>query len=96
MLYLIDITFKKSVDDVNLVLNEHRAYLRSFLTNNGLLLAAGPKTPRTGGILIAKGERSEIDQMIQNDPYHIHQVAEYKVTAFDPLTRQEFLSHWYV
>ncbi|TNF66983.1 MAG: hypothetical protein EP298_07645 [Gammaproteobacteria bacterium] len=96
MLYLIDITFTKSLDEINLILDEHRAYLRSFLSDNGLLLAAGPKTPRTGGILIAKGDRAEINAFIQNDPYNLHGLADYKVTAFDPITRQEFLSQWYI
>lgn len=95
MLYLIDITYKKSLDDVNRILDEHRAYLRNFLTKDGILLAAGPKTPRTGGILIAQGTRAEVDHMIQNDPYYIHDIVDYKVTAFNPLTRQDCLSTWY-
>ncbi|MCF6808258.1 YciI family protein [Thiotrichales bacterium 19S9-12] len=95
MLFLIDITYKKSLDDVQNVLAEHRQYLREYTINKGILLASGPKSPRTGGVIIAKGEQEDIDKMIQNDPFYIHDVAEYKVTTFDPLNRQECLSQWY-
>lgn len=56
---------------------------------------SGPLNPRTGGVVIARGESlEEISSFFKNDPYHINDAAEYFITEFNPVKSQNFLRDW--
>jgi len=39
--------------------------------------------PRTGGIILALGKsKEEIEQIIREDPFHIHNLATFTITEF--------------
>ncbi|MBU3050581.1 GTP cyclohydrolase, partial [Chryseobacterium indologenes] len=53
--------------------------------DSGQFIASGRKEPRTGGIIIAKAaSKKEIEQIITEDPFYIHEVADYAITEFIP------------
>ena len=51
----------------------------------GNFLASGRKVPRTGGIILSKVEnKSELEKIIEKDPFKINNLADYKLTEFIP------------
>ncbi|MFP3597576.1 YciI family protein [Chryseobacterium sp. SIMBA_029] len=83
-MYIISLTYKVSIDHVESLIPEHNAFLQKYY-DLGLFIASGRKEPRTGGIIIANAEsKSEIEMIIREDPFYIHQMADYEITAFIP------------
>lgn len=82
-MFVILINYTKPLEIIDQYLAEHRQYLQTCYTNNQLL-ASGPKNPRTGGVLIShlKDHRA-VEQLVKNDPFHIHQVANYEIIEFN-------------
>lgn len=92
--FLIDITYLASIDKIEEVLQEHRAFLQIGYDKK-ILLCSGPKNPRDGGIIIAREESIEsIQEFFKNDPYQLNKIADYKFIEFNPVKHQEFLKDW--
>lgn len=81
--FVIDLEYLTGLDEVDRHLADHR----EFLTRNyaaGTFLASGRKDPRTGGVILAKGDRATIKEVVATDPFYRHGVARYTITAFVP------------
>ena len=60
----------------------HRAFLAKHYAA-GTFLASGPKEPRTGGMILASCKSVEdLAAALAQDPFHMYEVAEYRVTKF--------------
>jgi uncharacterized protein YciI len=62
----------------------HREYLQRHFAS-GLFVASGRRVPWTGGVIVAHGERADIEAAIEEDPFTRHAVAETEIVAFDVL-----------
>ena len=60
----------------------HVAWLRDALAS-GRLVTAG-RQPETGGVLIAKGERDEVEAWAATDPYQTQGVVTARYVEFTP------------
>lgn len=84
MLFLIVLTYKVPLTEIDAVIPAHRAYLDQHFAT-GEFLASGPREPRIGGVILARaGERSRIDELIAADPFSQGNLATYDVVAFTP------------
>lgn len=80
---VVELTYKKSFDEVDELLEEHKCFLDECYAS-GLFIASGAKVPRDGGVIIAVGERSVIEDSIKQDPFYKNQIAEYRIMEFVP------------
>lgn len=80
---IIELTYKKPLDDVNNLLDEHRSFLDQFYSQ-GLFIASGPKNPRDGGVILALGDKEAIYKVIEEDPFYQHDIADYRLMQFEP------------
>ncbi len=81
-MFIIDLEYTGSLEEIDQHLLAHRDFLESQY-QKGLLLASGPKNPRTGGIIIALGnDRTQVESLIENDPFHQLNLARYTLTEF--------------
>lgn len=81
-MYVIDIHYTASLDRIDDALERHRAYLQPLL-DRGVFIAAGPKVPRDGGmILAARIDRDELEAILKTDPFVTDGLATYRVTEF--------------
>ena len=81
-MFIVELTYKKSLAEVERYLEEHRDFLERALEENHLI-AAGRKNPRTGGVIISQlSNRAELDAFIQQDPFYKHDIADYKIIDF--------------
>lgn len=84
-MYIIHVTYKKSLDIVDQYLVEHRLFLDEGYKKN-YFIASGPKNPRTGGVIISSLEdRAQLDEIMKRDPFYINGVAEYEYVEFTPV-----------
>ena len=81
-LCLIVLTYVKPLDEVDAQLPAHGAWLREGF-RQGLFLIAGRRKPRTGGVIVARGEREAVEALAATDPFVASGVATAEVIAFD-------------
>jgi uncharacterized protein YciI len=87
MLFLVTLTYIRPVEEVHAHLSTHRDWLGKYATN-GQILVAGPLQSGDGGLLLAHCEdRSELDALLEKDPFHIQQLVKYDIQAMTPALR---------
>jgi len=92
--FIIIITYTAPFEEINKILASHREFLQNGYDSNRILMS-GPQNPKTGGIVIARGESEEnLLNFFSNDPYKLNQVAEYRFIEFNPVKHQPFLTDW--
>lgn len=63
-------------------MTDHVKFLQKYYKLN-VFVASGRKVPRTGGIMLALAKsKEEVEQIISEDPIHIHKLAEFSITEF--------------
>jgi len=72
------------MSQIDKYLDAHIEYLdRNY--ERGVFIASGRKVPRSGGIILAKARnRSELEEILNDDPFKIHNLADYELTEFVP------------
>ncbi|MFL9841202.1 YciI family protein [Sphingomonas sp. ST-64] len=87
---VITITYVAPIEEIDAQLAAHVAWLEAGF-EEGLLLLAGRQVPRTGGIVLCRGRRAEVEAFAATDPFITSGVATATVTemaasfAADPL-----------
>lgn len=81
-MFLISVTYTKGLDPIDQHLEGHVAFLKENYAKGNFVMS-GRKIPRTGGVIIScVSSREELDKILAQDPFAIHQVADYEVTEF--------------
>jgi uncharacterized protein YciI len=91
---LVLIRYRLPLEEVVKATEEHREYLRE-LKAKGILLAAGPFDPRTGGALLVRVPDDSAQQGLtavrDGDPFFTKGVANYELIAWNALIGKEGL-----
>jgi uncharacterized protein YciI len=88
------IRYRKPLEEVLKVVEEHRAYL-GLLKTMGVLIASGPCEPRYGGILLLRLPDENTDEALlavrDQDPFVKTNVAQYELLPWTPVIGKEEL-----
>jgi uncharacterized protein YciI len=91
-MFLILLSHITPIETVDRLIGAHRQFLERHYTS-GVFLLSGRKEPRTGGVILAKAKsRSEIEKIIEEDPFSIEKVATYTIIEFIPTMVAENLA----
>jgi uncharacterized protein YciI len=91
-MFIILLTYLVPIERIDELLAEHREFLRRQY-DAGLFLASGPRNPRTGGVIIAKGQdREDLLEVLAEDPFYREGAASYELISFDPVLHQPALN----
>jgi uncharacterized protein YciI len=94
MYALAIIRYRRPLEEVLRVQDDHRAYLRG-LKEEGVLLASGPLDPRSGGALLLRvpdaAAHTALDRIRDGDPYVREGVAQYELLPWLPGIGKEAL-----
>lgn len=83
-LFILNLTYKKDLQEVENYLEEHNQYLENYYSK-GNFICSGRKNPRTGGIIISSFQTlDEAQEAIKDDPFYNHEIAEYSIVEFLP------------
>lgn len=84
-MFLITVTYTKPLEIIDQHLKAHRDFLEKGYQNN-FFIVSGPKNPRTGGIILSQlKNREQLEKILQEDPFFLHDVAQYDIVEFSPV-----------
>jgi uncharacterized protein YciI len=78
-MFILSLTYIAPLDQVDIHIAPHMDWVAKAY-ESGTFLASGRKEPRTGGVILAQGERSQLDALVATDPFAIAGVARYEIT----------------
>ncbi len=83
-MFIINLTYKTELEKVDQFINEHIEFLNEQYAL-GHFLASGRKIPRTGGIILSRlTSKSELEKILEKDPFKKNDLADYELTEFVP------------
>ncbi|SER64144.1 YciI family protein [Sphingobium sp. YR768] len=82
-MFVIALTYTASIEVLDGHLADHRAWLDQGIAD-GWLLLAGRREPRTGGILLARGTKADIQEKAATDPFVVNGAASFELIEFLP------------
>lgn len=83
-MFIINLTYKVELKKVDQFINAHIEFLNEQY-ELGHFLASGRKIPRTGGIILSNIEnKTELERIIEKDPFKKNELADYELTEFIP------------
>lgn len=83
-MYIISLTYKVPIETVDKHLDAHIQYLNTQY-ELGNFHASGRKVPRTGGVILSKmTDKLKLATILEQDPFKIHDLADYEITEFIP------------
>lgn len=90
-MFIISITYTKSLDIVDTFLEEHKQFLEEQYKQDHFI-ANGSKIPRTGSMILSKmNSLDELMAILELDPFKKANLATYEVQEFVPsMTSSEF------
>jgi uncharacterized protein YciI len=84
-LFVLDLAYTADLAEIDRLMTAHRDYLADHYAA-GTFLVSGRKEPRTGGVILARGERARIEEVVAQDPFTLAGAVRYTVTEFVPTT----------
>ena len=83
-MFVVVLTYKKSLDVIDALLEEHIRFLEAHHAG-GVFLASGRREPRTGGVILAQAKsRQALETILADDPFYREGAADYEVIEFIP------------
>ena len=80
-LCVVVLTYVPDLDAVDARLEQHLEWLQRQYAE-GRILASGRRNPRTGGVIVCRGERDAIEAIVATDPFITSGVASAQVIPF--------------
>ena len=81
-MFLLLLTYVKPLAEVDALMRDHMAWLNEQY-EAGRFLVSGRRIPRTGGVIVARGDdREEIEALAATDPFVSGGVATCEVVQF--------------
>ncbi len=81
-MFVIELVYKTDLAAIDAHMAEHVRFLKKYY-DSGHFLISGRKVPRDGGIILAAGKnRSEIETIIQEDPFITRGLADFRIIEF--------------
>ncbi|NLS05489.1 GTP cyclohydrolase [Rhizobium sp. P32RR-XVIII] len=78
-MFILSLIYVKPNEEADKHMEQHMAWVKAGYAK-GWFLASGRKVPRTGGVILAIGDRAEIEAYVAADPFTVHGVANYDIT----------------
>ncbi|MFH0735898.1 MAG: YciI family protein [bacterium] len=90
-MFIVSLTYIRPPEDVEKNLKAHRDFLK-IQYEKGNFITSGRKVPVTGGIILASVKsKTDLEEILIQDPFHKEYIASYEVTEFTPtMTGAEF------
>jgi uncharacterized protein YciI len=94
-LFIIILKYKVPLERVEQSIVPHREYLDLYY-KSGQFLASGPLVPRTGGVILAKAkDKQELENIMQQDPFSLEEIAEYEIIEFNVVKSASLLKDFF-
>ena len=83
-IFVISTTYTKSLEEVGKFRLEHFNFIQKNI-DAGKFMAGGRQNPPTGGLILAYNvTKSELEEILKEDPYYKNNLIETVITEFTP------------
>ena len=83
-MFIVSLTYKKDLSEVENFLEQHVQFLERHYAEKKFIFS-GRKNPRTGGVILVRDvNKQALMNIIQQDPFYVHQIADYEITEVIP------------
>ena len=90
-IFVISTTYTKSLEEVGKFRQEHFNFIQKNI-DAGKFMAGGRQNPPTGGLILAYNvTKSELEEILKEDPYYKNDLIETVITEFTPALFDEDL-----
>ena len=85
-MFIANLKYKKSIEEVNKVLEAHLEYLDKYF-EKGKFICTGKKSfPELGGVILFDSNNlEEAEKILYEDPFYIEEIADYEIIEFQPV-----------
>jgi uncharacterized protein YciI len=81
-MFIISLTYIRPLEEIDAHMTAHLKFLKKYYSKN-MFIASGRKVPRTGGIILALADsKNKVEEIIHEDPFYVHKLAEFTITEF--------------
>jgi uncharacterized protein YciI len=81
-MFIIELIYKVDLARIDAHMRAHVAFLKTHYAS-GQFLVSGRKIPRDGGIILAVGtDRAEIEAIVEQDPFVVQGLADFRIIEF--------------
>ncbi len=82
LMFVIDLHYVVPLEELDKHMTKHVQFLKKYYAKN-IFVASGRKVPRTGGIILAlTSSKEELEEIIKEDPFFTHKLAEFSIQEF--------------
>lgn len=82
-MFVIELIYKADLTEIDGAMRAHMAYLKEQY-GAGRFLMSGRKLPRTGGIIIARGDSlAQVEALVKEDPFVARGLADFRIIEFN-------------
>lgn len=83
-MFVVLVEYIKPLEVIEKLLEEHIAFLDKYYEQSKFI-CSGRQNPRVGGVILVKAKsKQEVEDIISEDPFYIHQAADYRIIEFAP------------
>lgn len=82
--FVLTLTYTQPLEQIDALLPAHRRWLDRHYAA-GTFLASGPRVPRDGGVILARGRnQADLAALVREDPFAQAGAADYAIVEFQP------------
>lgn len=83
-IFVVILRYIVPIETIDLHRQAHLSFLDNLYTL-GIFITSGTQQPRSGGIMLAKSDsRAALKDILKDDPFYQHNLAEYQIFEFTP------------
>lgn len=83
-MFILNLTYIKPVDEVEKYLPAHISFLDKYYSAEKFI-CSGRKKPRKGGIILCNAKNiTEVNSILNEDPFYKEKIASYEIIEFIP------------
>ena len=81
-MFVIELVYTAALPEIDAHMAAHVRFLKKYYAA-GNFLVSGRKIPRDGGIILAVADsRQQIEAIVEEDPFHRHGLADFRIIEF--------------
>ena len=85
-MFIANLKYKKSIEEVNKVLEAHLEYLDKYFEKWKFICTGKKSCPELGGVILFDSNNlEEAKKILYEDPFYIEEIADYEIIEFQPV-----------
>ena len=85
-MFIANLKYKKSMEEVNKVLEAHLEYLDKYFEKEKFICTGKKSFPELGGVILFDSNNlEEAEKILYEDPFYIEEIADYEIIEFQPV-----------